>query len=72
IPKFWSKIKGILTTGKNSSGNTVNMNLIQMECIKAFPIRSFYAEKKLYFRIIIPNKDERFTALDIISSYNSK
>ena len=50
----------------------MNMNLIQMECIKAFPIRGFHAEKKLYFHIITPNKDESFTALDIISSYNSK
>jgi hypothetical protein len=38
IPKFWSKIKGILTTGKDGGGGTVNMNLIQMECIKAYPI----------------------------------
>ncbi|CAI2191290.1 10622_t:CDS:1, partial [Funneliformis geosporum] len=71
IPKFWSKIKGILATGKDGSGNTVNMNLIQMECIKAYPIRGYHAKKKLYFRIITPNKDLRFTALDIISSYNS-
>ncbi|GES87702.1 DNA polymerase family B-domain-containing protein [Rhizophagus clarus] len=41
IPKFWSKIKGILATGKDSSGKTVNMNLIQMECIKAYPIRGY-------------------------------
>ncbi|CAI2196113.1 19895_t:CDS:1, partial [Funneliformis geosporum] len=72
IPKFWSKIKGILATGKDDSGNTVNMNLIQMECIKAYPIRGYYTEKKPYLRIVTPNKDLRFTALDIISSYNSK
>ncbi|CAI2182168.1 9619_t:CDS:1, partial [Funneliformis geosporum] len=72
IPKFWSKIKGILTTGKDGSGNTVNMNLIRMECIKAYPIRGYHAERKPYLRIITPNKDLRFTALDIISSYNSK
>ncbi|CAI2189266.1 4642_t:CDS:2, partial [Funneliformis geosporum] len=66
-----SKIKGILATGKDGNGNTVNMNLIQMECIKAYPIRGYHAEKKLYFCIITPNKDLRFTALDIISSYNS-
>src|SRR3954453_8155596 len=35
IPKFWSKIKGILAIRKDGSENTVNMNLIQMECIKA-------------------------------------
>jgi len=29
-------------------------------------------EKKLYFHIVTSNKDQRFTALDIISSYNSK
>ncbi len=57
IPKFQSKIKGILTTGKDSSRNTVNMNLIQMECIKTFPICGFHAEKKLYLCIVIPNKD---------------
>ena len=28
--------------------------------------------KKPYLRIVTPNKDQRFTALDIISSYNSK
>ncbi len=72
IPKFWSKIKGILTTGKDGSENTMNMNLIRMKCIKAFLICDFYVEKKLYLHIVIPNKDERFTALDIISSYNSK
>ncbi|GBC33330.2 DNA polymerase family B-domain-containing protein [Rhizophagus irregularis DAOM 181602=DAOM 197198] len=72
IPKFWSKVKGILATGKDNEGKTVNMNLIQMECIKAYPIRGYYAEKKPYLRIVTPNKDLRFTALDIISSYNSK
>ncbi|RIB10075.1 hypothetical protein C2G38_2043783 [Gigaspora rosea] len=72
IPKFWSKVKGILSIGENSRGGTVNMNLIRMECIKAYPICSYHAKKKLYLRIITPNKDQRFTALDIISSYNSK
>ncbi|RGB24635.1 ribonuclease H-like domain-containing protein [Rhizophagus diaphanus] len=48
------------------------MNLIRRECIKAYPIRSYHAEKKSYLRIIAPNKDIRFTALDIISNYNSK
>ncbi|PKC54167.1 DNA/RNA polymerase, partial [Rhizophagus irregularis] len=42
------------------------------ECIKAYPIRGYHAEKKSYLRIIAPNKDIRFTALDIISNYNSK
>ncbi|GBB83305.1 hypothetical protein RclHR1_10020009 [Rhizophagus clarus] len=72
IPKFWSKIKGILATGKDGSGNTMNMNLIRMECIKAYPIRGYHAEKKPYLRITAPNKDLRFTALDIISRYNSE
>ncbi|GES89467.1 DNA polymerase family B-domain-containing protein [Rhizophagus clarus] len=72
IPKFWSKIKGILATGKDSSGNTMNMNLIRMECIKAYPIHGYHAEKKPYLRITAPNKDLRFTALDIISRYNSE
>ncbi|PKY32984.1 hypothetical protein RhiirB3_394445 [Rhizophagus irregularis] len=72
IPKFWSKVKGILATGKDNEGKTVNMNLIQMECIKAYPIRGYHTEKKPYLRIVTPNKDLRFTALDIISSYNSK
>ncbi|PKY33086.1 DNA/RNA polymerase [Rhizophagus irregularis] len=72
IPKFWSKIKGILTTGKDNQGNRVNMNLIRRECIKAYPIRGYHAEKKSYLRIIAPNKDIRFTALDIISNYNSE
>jgi DNA polymerase elongation subunit (family B) len=36
------------------------------------PICGYHAEKKLYFRIVTSNKDLRFTALDIISSYNSK
>jgi len=50
----------------------VNMNLIQMECIKAYLIRGYHTEKKQYLCIITPNRDERFTALDIISSYNLK
>src|SRR2546429_7498981 len=37
IPKFWSKVKSIFATGKDSRGSTMNMNLIQMECIKAYP-----------------------------------
>ncbi|CAI2198642.1 4552_t:CDS:2, partial [Funneliformis geosporum] len=45
IPKFWSKIKGILATGKDNEGGTVDMNLIRMECIKAYPIRGYHAEK---------------------------
>ena len=45
IPKFWSKVKSILATGKDSRGNTVNINLIQMECIKAYSIRGYHAEK---------------------------
>src|SRR4051812_36056008 len=56
IPKFWSKIKGILVTGKDGSGNTVNMNLIQMKCIKAYPICGYHTEKKPYLRIVTPNK----------------
>ncbi|GES95250.1 DNA polymerase family B-domain-containing protein [Rhizophagus clarus] len=72
IPKFWSKIKHLLATEKDSQGNRVNMNLIRRECIKAYPIRSYHAEKKSYLRIIAPNEDIRFTALDIISNYNSK
>ncbi|PKK56723.1 hypothetical protein RhiirC2_799415 [Rhizophagus irregularis] len=72
IPKFWSKIKGILATGEDGSGNTMNMNLIWMECIKAYPICGYHAEKKPYLRITAPNKDLRFTALDIISRYNSE
>ncbi|CAB5202215.1 unnamed protein product [Rhizophagus irregularis] len=48
IPKFWSKIKHLLATEKDSQGN------------------------RSYLRIIAPNKDIRFTALDIISNYNSK
>ena len=50
----------------------MNMNLIRMECIKAYPIRDYHAEKKPYLRITAPNKDLRFTALDIISRYNSE
>ncbi|PKK56610.1 hypothetical protein RhiirC2_799654 [Rhizophagus irregularis] len=50
----------------------MNMNLIQMECIKVYPIRGYHAEKKLYLHITAPNKDLRFTALDIISRYNSE
>ncbi|RIA89591.1 hypothetical protein C1645_824591 [Glomus cerebriforme] len=72
IPKFWSKVKSILATRKDSRGSTVNMNLIQMECIKTYSICDHHAEKKPYLHIVAPNKDERFTTLDIISSYNSK
>src|SRR3954469_2878644 len=44
IPKFWSKIKAILATGKDSNGNTMNMNLIQMEYIKAYSICGYHAK----------------------------
>ncbi|RGB22625.1 hypothetical protein C1646_775801 [Rhizophagus diaphanus] len=57
---------------QDNEGKTININLIQMECIKAYPIRGYHAEKKPYLRIVTHNKDLRFTALDIISSYNSK
>ena len=50
----------------------MNMNLIQIECIKAYLIRSYHAEKKPYLYIVAPNRDERFIALNIILSYNSK
>jgi len=43
-----------------------------MECIKAYPICGYHAEKKLYLCIITFNKDQRFTALNIILSYNLK
>ncbi|CAI2195661.1 13780_t:CDS:2, partial [Funneliformis geosporum] len=65
-------IKNILTTGNDNKGSTVNMSLFQKECIKAYPIYSYHTEKKLYLHIIISNKDQRFTAFNIISSYNSK
>src|SRR6266496_2037786 len=58
IPKFWSKIKDILTTGKDKEGGTVNMSLFRKECIKAYPIRGYHVEKKLYLRIVTPNKDQ--------------
>ena len=72
ISKFWSKVKNILAIRKDSRGSTVNMNLIQMEYIKTYPIHDYHVKKKLYLRIVVPNRDKRFTALDIISSYNSK
>ncbi|CAI2192264.1 18946_t:CDS:2, partial [Funneliformis geosporum] len=65
-------IKAILATMNDNNGNTMNMNLIQIEYIKVYSIHSYHAEKKPYLRIVILNKDLRFTALDIISSYNSK
>jgi len=43
-----------------------------MKCIKTYPIYGYHAEKKLYVHIVTPKKDHRFTALDIISSYNVK
>src|SRR4051794_30629379 len=48
------------------------MSLIRKECIKAYPICGYHAKKKLYLHIVTPNKDQRFTAFDIISNYNSK
>ncbi|EXX78060.1 ribonuclease H-like domain-containing protein [Rhizophagus irregularis DAOM 181602=DAOM 197198] len=72
IPKFWSKIKDILITGKDKNGSTVNMSLFRKKCIKAYHIHGYHAEKKLYLRIVTSNKDQRFTTLNIISSYNSK
>ncbi|CAG8498543.1 15494_t:CDS:2 [Cetraspora pellucida] len=48
------------------------MSLIQKECIKAYPLYGYYLEKKPYLHITTPNKDQKFTALDIISIYNSK
>src|SRR6266496_198028 len=48
IPKFWSKVKSILATGKDSRGSTVNMNLIQMECIKAYPICGYHMKKAIF------------------------
>ena len=39
---------------------------------KGVPYPWLSCGKKPYLRIVTPNKDQRFTALDIISSYNSK
>ena len=72
IPKFWSKIKDILTTRTDNKEGTVNMSLFWKKYIKAYSICGYHVEKKLYFHIVTSNKDQRFTALDIISSYNSK
>ncbi|PKY43459.1 DNA/RNA polymerase [Rhizophagus irregularis] len=72
ISKFWSKIKDILSNGKDNGGGTINMSLIRMECIRAYPIRGFHAEKKFYLRVSTPNKEQRFTALEIIREYNSQ
>ncbi|GBC01347.1 hypothetical protein RclHR1_04150011 [Rhizophagus clarus] len=72
IPKFWFKVKDILATGKDNEKKTVNMNLIQIKCIKAYPIHGYHAEKKPYLCIVTPNKNLRFIALSIISSYNSR
>ncbi len=72
IPKFWSKIKDILITGKDKEGGIVNMSLFWKECIKAYSIRGYHVKKKLYLYIVTSNKDQRFTTLNIISSYNSK
>ncbi len=43
-----------------------------MKCIKTYPIHSYYAEKKPYLHIVTFNKDQKFTVLNIILSYNSK
>ena len=45
IPKFWSKIKDILTTGKDKEGGIINICLFRKECIKAYPIRGYHAKK---------------------------
>ena len=52
IPKFWFKIKDILATGKDGSENTMNMNLIWMECIKAYPIHGYHIEKSRIFALL--------------------
>ncbi|CAG8802417.1 339_t:CDS:2, partial [Racocetra persica] len=63
--------KAVVTITDNKGGS-INMSLIQKECIKACPLCGYYSEKKPYLHITTPNKDQRFTALDIISIYNSK
>ncbi|CAI2194454.1 5673_t:CDS:2, partial [Funneliformis geosporum] len=67
-----NQLSPLLVSRKDSRGSTMNINLIQMECIKAYPIRDYHVKKKPYLCIVASNRDERFTALNIISSYNSK
>uniref|UniRef100_U9UW03 DNA-directed DNA polymerase family B exonuclease domain-containing protein n=1 Tax=Rhizophagus irregularis (strain DAOM 181602 / DAOM 197198 / MUCL 43194) TaxID=747089 RepID=U9UW03_RHIID len=69
IPHYILRLYGYLVNGQKA---VVTITGIKMECIKAYPIRGYHTEKKPYLRIVTPNKDLRFTALDIISSYNSK
>ena len=56
IPKFWSKIKDILTTRKDKEGGIVNMSLFRKECIKAYPICGYHVEKSCISVLLYPIK----------------
>ena len=47
-------------------GGTVDISKIRIECVKAFPIRGYHAEKKSYLRIYTSSTFQRITALEII------
>jgi hypothetical protein len=55
-----------MVSGKDNGRETINMSLIQMECAKAYPIRDFHAEKKELLLYFTPEKDQKFTTLEII------
>ncbi|RHZ49147.1 hypothetical protein Glove_529g21 [Diversispora epigaea] len=69
---FETEIKNILVNGKNDEGETVDMAELQIEHIKAFPIRRYYVEKKPYLCIVITNIKQRKITLNIILEYNLK
>ncbi|CAG8624923.1 5237_t:CDS:1, partial [Paraglomus brasilianum] len=72
IDNFETEIKNIITNGKDSEGETVDMTELRTEHVKAFPIRGYYTEKKPYLRIVTTSAKQRKIALNIILEYNLK
>ncbi|RHZ45605.1 hypothetical protein Glove_668g26 [Diversispora epigaea] len=67
---FGSKIKDILAKGKDGEEETVDIDEVRIEYVKAFPIKGYQPEKKTYLRIVTTTTKQRSIALNIILKHN--
>ncbi|CAG8705537.1 21282_t:CDS:1, partial [Dentiscutata erythropus] len=57
---------------KDDEGETIDMTMLRIEYVKAFPIRGYHPEKLIYLCIVTNTKKQRSIALNIILKHNSE
>nr|CAG8506154.1 14903_t:CDS:1 [Entrophospora candida] len=70
VDVFKTEIKDTFRNGKDDEGETIDINKIQIEHVKAYPIRDYHAEKKSYLRIYTTTTFQKKIALNIILKHN--